>query len=119
VFFLSWLKLTRVVSRRTFESQVLVFVQTSTGNHWKRPSECVWGAPPFLRCRSALKDQYSLCKVELLNFLQKMLSIDDAGVTEFIEDLEILSSTNDHSLQDVSLLYKHIELQYRPDWNIR
>jgi hypothetical protein len=119
VFLDSIHNLTDSFVRAKFENQALVFVKSPSRNCWKRPSECIWQAPVALRCKSALKDQYSSSDLAVLNLIQSILGIKDASVTEYISDLEILSKTSDCSRDDVESLYKSIELQWKPEMEIR
>lgn len=102
-----------------FEKESMVFIDSPGGKFWRKPSECVWRAPPFLRSKTAIGDQYSSCGSYAASFLQDMLSIKAAGIDDYIEDLEIMSTSGSCTKDEVATVYKHIELECTRETNLR
>jgi hypothetical protein len=94
-------------------------VQSSTGNCWRRPSECIWQTPITLRYKAALKEQYEDSNIDTISFLQTALEIKDASIEDYISDLDILRNRGNFDRNDVEILYKQIELQWKPETNTR
>jgi hypothetical protein len=77
---------------------------------WKRPSDCVWTAPDFLRCKIPIANRHGFREASAISLLQNTLSIRNASLTDFIEDLRILRDTGEMNPDIMEILYKSIEL---------
>ena len=77
---------------------------------WKRPSDCVWTAPDFLRCKIPIANRHGLTEASAISLLQNTLGIRNAGLADFIEDLRILRDRGADNKEDIEVLYKSIEL---------
>jgi len=89
----------------------LVCVQSLDGTRlWKRPSECVWTAPDFLRCKIPIAERHGFTEASAISLLQNTLSIGNASFTDFIADLRILRDLEEFDVDGLEVLYKSIEL---------
>lgn len=89
----------------------MVCVQSLDGTRlWKRPSECVWTAPDFLRCKIPIAERHGFTEASAISLLQNTLSIGNATFTDFIADLRILRDGEEFDEDGLEALYKSIEL---------
>jgi hypothetical protein len=77
---------------------------------WKRPSDCVWTAPDFLRCKIPIAGRHGFTEASAISLLQNTLGIRNASLADFIEDLRILRGRGEDNPEDIEILYKSIEL---------
>src|ERR1700689_4272770 len=56
--------------REFFETIPLIYTRDSAGvNRWRRPSECVWSGPSFLRSKTPIGNNHHLTDPEAISFL--------------------------------------------------
>ncbi|KAE8443772.1 hypothetical protein EG329_001366 [Mollisiaceae sp. DMI_Dod_QoI] len=96
---------------KRFERDALVCVLDVDGTElWKRPSECVWTAPDFLRCKIPIAERHGFTEASAISLLQNTLSIRNASLADYIADLKILHGREEIDVDGLEVLYKSIEL---------
>jgi hypothetical protein len=89
----------------------LVCLQNIDGTRlWKRPSECVWTAPDFLRCKIAIAERHGFTEASAISLLQNILNIGNVSFADFIADLRIIRDQEGFDEDGLEVLYKSIEL---------
>jgi hypothetical protein len=88
---------------------------------WKRTSECVWKTSELfesnhinLRCKAILHVAYPEVNLhEVEYFFTQILGISDAGLEEFLQELELLRKEDSHDGRLIKRIYKCLaKLQY-------
>lgn len=88
---------------------------------WKRTSECVWKTSELfesndinLRCKAILHVAYPEANLHQVEYLfTQILGIPDAGLEEFLQELELLRKEDSHDASLIKRIYKCLaKLQY-------
>lgn len=83
------------------------------GSEWASPDECVWLSPAFLTIRPSLSRQNMYRhNPHVVDLFIKVLNISNAGCTDFINQLGLLS-TQGFPNADVNAIYKCIRDEIR------
>ncbi|KAL4784029.1 hypothetical protein BJX76DRAFT_348158 [Aspergillus varians] len=94
-----------------FESQRLIYVPAygSEDASWAFPRECLWEAPPYMQSSYPLKPRYDgIAKAKYIaDFFQHTLAIGNAGVDDFLLDLEWMEG--DTNFSQVYGLYQELD----------
>ncbi|KAF4630462.1 hypothetical protein G7Y89_g7676 [Cudoniella acicularis] len=96
--------------RNAFEENNLVYTKETDGtNRWRKPSQCVWTAPSFLRSKVAISDTHMGTTPLAIAFLRTNLNIKSAGLMDFVEDVRILNRGGACDRNEIENLYRRIE----------
>jgi len=91
----------------------LILVSGDNGSFsWKKPSDCVWSNEAFRKTTLKLKSKAALSadyNKNLVYFFTNVLEIRDAGLEEFIADLQLLRTNESTDEATVQILYKLIQ----------
>lgn len=107
--------LSNLSSRNTFKSKSLVFVPAHGDDNaeWTSPNSCRWKAPATLSIKYPLKARYSRVKStkHFVDLFLDMLEIPNAGIYDFIDDLQLHRRNNNGTIEHFYKLYQELDLK--------